>query len=236
MKIIDQLFFEKDNRVGDDYSNYKINQFVSVGSRFENCKFENIQIRSAQFGSGGMYSEYINCSFNGSHIDANSAPGYAKFIGCSFQDVKLTHFKCIAVDIINCVFSGTIETSYFFGEVPSYDVLENHKVNEIRGNDFSNAILVDTDFRAGVDLTLQKLPTGDNYLYIKDGTRVITETKEDISKWEQSEIKKGALAILGSIENDLRAGQKQLFININDFPKKYLSIVEKVFKVIATHN
>ena len=37
---------------------------------------------------------------------------------------------------------------------------------EFAGNDFRDANLVDVGFRLGVDLTKQKLPTGDQYFYI----------------------------------------------------------------------
>jgi hypothetical protein len=40
--------------------------------------------------------------------------------------------------------------------------------NGFIGNDFSSADFVDVDFRGGIDLTKQILPTGPDYIYIAD--------------------------------------------------------------------
>ena len=51
-------------------------------------------------------------------------------------------------------------------------------VNEVRGNDFSQAKLEDMDFRGGVELSRQKLPGGEDYLFVADTCSAFAIAKE----------------------------------------------------------
>jgi hypothetical protein len=72
--------------------------------------------------------------------------------------------------MIDCAFpETTVRASVFHGI--SRAVQEGsagRERNEFIGNDFSSADLVDVDFRGGIDLEKQVLPTGSDYIYIAD--------------------------------------------------------------------
>ena len=52
--------------------------------------------------------------------------------------------------------------------------------NEFRGNDFSGMDLIDVGFRTGIDLSLQRLPTGAQYVYLADAERALQRAREQV--------------------------------------------------------
>jgi uncharacterized protein YjbI with pentapeptide repeats len=121
----------------ENYSGRDLLQFSSLGCRFEDCDFTGIRIMDASFGSGREMSEYIDCAFDGARIQYLGG-GYARFERCSFRNVHLHGWKCSAVELVDCVFSGVLRESIFNGTVPEeYRVYVKRDRNEFRGNDFS---------------------------------------------------------------------------------------------------
>jgi hypothetical protein len=72
--------------------------------------------------------------------------------------------------MIDCGFpETTVRASVFHGiSGAAQDGSPKRKRNEFIGNDFSSADLIDVDFRGGIDLEKQMLPTGSEYIYIAD--------------------------------------------------------------------
>jgi uncharacterized protein YjbI with pentapeptide repeats len=102
---------------GEDYSGRRLIQFATIGSHLHACNFDNTQIQSAAFGSGVETSEFIECTFNGARMDMGPG-GFSRFVRCSFRDVKIRNWICFAVEMIDCTFSGRLETAIFNGTVP----------------------------------------------------------------------------------------------------------------------
>ena len=149
-----RLVFDHQGVQDAAYSHQELDQFVAISSTFKQCTFEHLTIRSACFGGGRKESVYEACSFDGSKIDCMAA-GVARFVGCTFRDVHLFSFFGLSVSMIDCVFSGRLHKVAFYGANP-----ESRKRNDFRGNDFREALLDDVGFREGIDLTLQRFPTG----------------------------------------------------------------------------
>lgn len=155
-----RLSFDSVKERDADFSGRKLDAFHAIASRFEKCCFEKMSIRDACFGSGLYDSEYYDCSFDGSKFTA-VAPGNARFVRCSFRDVLIRQLFCHCVEFVNCKFSGKLLSGYFNGAVPPEDVpILGRHINEFRGNDFIQMELVDVGFRSGIDLSLQRLPSG----------------------------------------------------------------------------
>lgn len=74
-----------------------------------------MRIEDAGFGDGADVSEYVECSFDGSRIQA-VAPGRARFVRCSFRDVKLKGWLCWDAEFVDCVFTGRGDELRFFGQ------------------------------------------------------------------------------------------------------------------------
>ena len=70
---------------------------------------------------------------------------------------------------------------------------------------------MDTSFRRGVDLTLQRLPAGEDYALALDGTAALDRVRALVETWDQ-ENRRDALGRVKIWQNDLDGGQEHLFV------------------------
>lgn len=204
---------------GANFAGLKLKQFTATESSFRRCSFDAIRIEQACFGGGTKPSEYTDCSFDRARIRA-IAPGVARFMRCSFRDCLIRDFFGMAVEFIDCVFSGRIEGAVFRGSVPEEDrALFGRVMNEFRGNDFREAELRDVAFRGGIDLTKQKLPEGEGYLYVPDAADVLQRVRRNVVGWRDLDSRRQVLAILEGLESDVEGGQAQLFLSLDSVPR-----------------
>ncbi|MDR1443023.1 MAG: hypothetical protein LBJ02_11720 [Bifidobacteriaceae bacterium] len=154
---------------GRDFSGRRLtNGFLAVASRFEDCKFDGILVDSLAFGAGSALSEYVGCSFDGASLAASSGD-VARFVRCSFENVRIRDWYCWEVEFVDCVFSGVLRNVVFDGQVPEMNRgRAGRDVNEFIGNDFSRADLRGVTFRGGIDLGRQRLPEGGDYTHLSD--------------------------------------------------------------------
>lgn len=120
-------------------------------------------------GGGLTQSAYTDCVFQDCDF-VFGAIGNARFTRCRFLRCRLSHFFGTQLEMIDCAFPETsIRQAVFHGASSTAQkgspVLER---NGFIGNDLSSADLVDVDFRGGIDLTKQILPSGPDYIYIAD--------------------------------------------------------------------
>jgi hypothetical protein len=201
---------------GENYSGRTLLQFASIGSHLHACNFDQVQIKSAAFGSGRETSEFVECSFNGARM--NMAPGgFSRFVRCSFHDVNIRNWICLTVEMIDCKFSGRLDTAIFNGAVPEDERAVIGRVsNEFQGNDFSALDLRDVTFRTGVDLTKQVLPSGEDYLYLPQTAAAVAQAKSRVVSWDDGEMRRAATAIIQGLEYELLGGQRQLLLRSSD--------------------
>jgi uncharacterized protein YjbI with pentapeptide repeats len=190
-----------------DLSGQRLGTFVASASNFRRCRFEDMVIDSATFGGGDEPTLYYKCSFDRSEIAAVD-PGRARFVACSFRDVRLDNWLCAEVEFVYCVFSGEAHNMVFDAR---------QSANEYRGNDFSDMDLRDVAFRGGVDLSQQALPEGDGYVHLPDAEWSLRRAAGEILGWEDEARRENALAVLALFEQDVRGGQRQLLLRRSDF-------------------
>lgn len=214
-KVGSELMFEGRRLVGEDFSHQRIYSFTSVGSRFESCDFSGVVIEHPGLGAGLKQSFYVDCVFDGSRLEMIYGGGNVRFERCSFREVKFRDWYCKRVEMVDCTFTGTIDTAVFYGTVPKDDVrYAKRKKNEFRGNDFSGATLIGVDFRTGIDLTLQKLPIREDYVYIEDLAAAVQRARPLLEALPASEQRRHALGFLELYEDDARGGQRQVFTTL----------------------
>jgi len=196
-----------------DYSNRNLAMFTAIGSRLKQCHFTEARIAHASFGAGREMSEYVDCSFDRIHVDY--AGGHARFVRCSFRDVYIQKWLAQSTELIDCAFSGRIDWAVFCSRIPIERMRKDlrRERNEFRGNDFSNVRLVEPDFRDGIDLTEQRLPTGPEYLYVPDALSAVKRLRSALEDWDSSaETRRHAFIWLHIFEEIVKRGQKQLFL------------------------
>jgi|HubBroStandDraft_6_1064221.scaffolds.fasta_scaffold321952_2 hypothetical protein len=211
---------------GEDYSGRRLLQFASIGSHLRACNFDKVRIQSASFGSGRETSEFVECTFNGARMDMGPG-GFSRFVRCSFRDVTIRDWICLSVEMIDCKFSGRLETAIFNGTVPEdIRALIGRASNEFHGNDFSAMDFRDVGFRTGVDLTKQILPSGEDYLYLPHAASAVAYAKAGVASWDDQEMRRGAGAMIQGLEYALLGGQQQLLLRpsnsygISGIPRK----------------
>jgi len=193
-------------------------EFIAIGSIFNRCDFSDTRFEQVCFGHGLNQSRYVDCCFDGTEIDA-STPGNARFERCTFRYAKIQEFKGLNVEFIDCFFSGLIKEGLFNG-TPRRDTVTprlSRTQNEFHGNDFSNAELIDIGFRSGIDLSLQRLPKGDDYIYVEDGRRFLQNLPSTGLAEKHGD---PFSAIEHVLQMELAGEQRQLFLSIKGFPAR----------------
>ncbi|MEX2134285.1 MAG: hypothetical protein WEB67_09105 [Acidimicrobiia bacterium] len=217
---------------GADFSDRSILQFTSVGSRLSDARFDRARIHVGSFGAGQAVSTYESCSFDDAVIYFGPG-GYARFVGCSFHRARLTNWICHAVEVVNCVFDGRIETAVFNGTVPTRDrLVVGRDRNEFVDNDFSGAQLVDVAFRTGIDLARQRLPVGPDYFVVPRAREGLARARKAIGSWKQADRRGQALAHLSALEFESQGGQDQLFFRLSDYDSTDADVVRELAEML----
>jgi hypothetical protein len=178
-------------------------------------------------------SEYIECSFDGTRSE-DYLGGFARFVGCSFKDVDIRGWRSDDAEFIDCMFTGRLEECIFYGTVPEKDrPWVGREKNEFRGNDFSGCDLVGVAFRTGIDLNLQCLPAGPEYLYLPDAASAMERARLIVQEWYDPGLRKDGLLLLQVAESELDSGQRQLLLNSNDYRKTIAGeVIDGVFAAL----
>lgn len=123
-------------------------QHFSMGGRtlillrksiYKGCTFERIKLRSLGI------ADFISCTFI--DCDFNTA-----FITSSFSECKFIG------NVRGCVFCGPKYNSYYYNDRLSYWISNKGRLNNV---DFSEANIIDVDFRGGIDLSTTRLQQSD---------------------------------------------------------------------------
>lgn len=244
-RVVGQIAVPKDSFVvldhvrarGQDYSGRKLEQFCTIGSRLEACKFNKARVDGASFGAGREMSEFVECTFDGARLDMSSG-GFVRFVRCSFRSVSISNWRCFGVELIDCVFGGSMRASFFNGTMLSEDqAILGRKHNEFRGNDFSTMDLDDVSFRTGIDLTQQRLPSGPEYLYLPNAGSTLGQTRLDVMQWKNAEFRQDALGTLELYEHHVMEGQRQLLLRAdNHYGSSPRQAVDDLFALLRKYS
>jgi uncharacterized protein YjbI with pentapeptide repeats len=240
----DRLTFEHAEVFGEDFSGFR-GSLAVVGSRFERCLFERMRVDDASLGAGVEQSEYVDCSFDRSRLTPHGG-GYSRFVRCCFRDVIIRSWDCYHVELVDCVFTGTLRSVRFWTRTPAewrYIEYEDYvrfslkegrgqppdsvrelmlrADNEFHGNDFSGANLIKADFRGGIDLSAQRLPSGDGYLYVPDAPDAIDRALALVDQRVPSELAPDVVRFLRDVlGREVEMGQHQLLLRDTDFASR----------------
>lgn len=227
-----RLVLDHERLHGADFSGRKLVQFSAAGSRLDACRFDKAKIEDASFGAGQETSEYVECSFDGVRIRFGPG-GYSRFVRCSFRDVDLRDWFCFTVELIDCTFSGRLRKGFFNGTVPEDKrAVAGRERNEILGNDLSAMTLIDVGFRTGIDLTEQKLPSGPDYVYVPEAAEAVQRARASVIGWDDLSLRQPAMTLINVLEEDVAAGQRQLFLRPADYGKLGKDAVDAVMALL----
>jgi hypothetical protein len=226
-----ELVFENCQIRNERFANAKIARFVSVGSDFEEVTFDELRVMDCCFGAGPAPSIYRRCAFLNSNLRISSA-GRARFEHCRFLDVRILGLRSEECEFVECKFTGTIEKSYFCGK----PLASGSKRNAFVGNDFREADLVDVGFRRGIDLRRQLLPTGADYVLLRDARSAVQLTWERVIAWGDFDRRSVAIAALRALQFELEEGQEGLLLRRSEFVEERTEVLNVVLGLLVEHD
>ncbi len=208
--------------------------FGTLGCTFEACDFSEMRVPTMEFASGIELTRYIACKFDRSRFKRVVA-GQARFERCSFLNVDITDLFSHAAEFVDCTFSGVLRNSVFFGRVfGNHALYTSRKTNEFRGNDFSAMKFVGVDFRQGVDLALQRLPVGDDYLYLADAEEKLSALRRTYLQQPPSPRRQAVFEFLRFPEEEVRDGQLSLFLSKEFWPSLNRETIDAIFEELRS--
>lgn len=169
----------------------------ATASTFVRCRFDRAKI-AAGFLSSRIQTVYRECVFANADL-AGVKPGTARFDACDFSHARIDGWRTLEAEFLNCSFAGPLRDVVFFGRpigTPPSIPLERDG-NEFVGNDFRHADFVDVDFRAGIDITQQLLPTDQGVHLVLDGTDALDRGRAVVTNWPDGADREEALRWLG---------------------------------------
>jgi hypothetical protein len=184
--------FESVTASGARFCLDEIAWFASA-SEFRECVFRQ-ERRGAirdHTGAEGSFGHGVRCTYQEclfERVDFGQrgggfSPGHARFERCRFRFCNWRWLMATRADFVDCAFEGLIKHAWFYGSDPE----DPDCVNEFAGNDFTRAKLRGVEFRAGLDLTDTKLPSGPEYLRLDDLQSRIAGARRAIQTWPEDE-------------------------------------------------
>ncbi len=216
---LDALVLERHTYSGEKFANRQLCQLVSIGSKFNDCDFANLSIIDCNFGAGKTPSIYYRCRF-----DAIRTPhisfGYSQFTECHFSGFDFEGLRISTTDLIRCTFIGRMRNGYIASMRSGFDPpsLGLKERSVIQDNDFSEVDFVHFNFKRGVDLTRQRLPTGSNYVLVLNGMQALEKVKQSLLLDDATiDIRTSVMSFLEILSSEAKKGQENIFLREEDF-------------------
>jgi hypothetical protein len=231
------LTLDRTELVGETFAGRKLDQMNVSASSFTRCEFTDMRIGNWITGSGRTTATtYTDCVFDRSRIRFNPG-GLARFERCSFRDVDLRDWMCFETELVDCLFAGRMRRSFFNGSVREEFVAAlGRTANEFTGNDFSGMDLIDVGFRTGIDLGRQRLPAGEQYLYLADAERALERAREQVVASGQVRLRGehgDVVPVIDVALKTVRNGQRQLLLRKDNYSRIPKDELDRIFDILA---
>lgn len=141
------------------------------------------------------------CRFDG--VDLRGVdPRASRFEACVFDGADMSGWSASTAEFVDCHFGGRTAHVRFYGRPwgpGAADLDLKRTVNEFRGNDFSEAELVDVTFVMGIDIGSQRWPQTKDYVRLDRIHQRLTRARSDILRWKDLERRSDALQMVQSL-------------------------------------
>jgi hypothetical protein len=211
---------------------------VRDGGMFSGCDFSRVRSRYMSHLSSNLpQTVYRDCRFDRADL-RHFGPGTARFERCSFDGARLDGWRSNLAEFVDCHFAGKIRNVKFFGRAngPLAEVLGiEGRANEVRGNDFSRAELLDTSFVMGIDLDAQRLPQGPAYIRLDELGERVQRVRAEVIRWTDLEARRDALMMLEILQTAyVDQDQDDLIMHRATLGRSFGETAERVWKLLAT--
>jgi hypothetical protein len=189
-------------------------------SHFTDCDFSGLRTGAVpQLWAGGGGCRYVRCRFDEADL-RRVIFGLERFEQCSFRRTRMENWNSGTGEFIDCMFEGKMRQVQFWGRPngPLSAHLDPPRArNEFHGNDFRNAELSDVEFRDGIDLDAQLLPTGPEYIKLDRIVERARRVRPAIEAWPAGEERRLALIMVNEYADPLHNAQPTIFAHRGNF-------------------
>jgi uncharacterized protein YjbI with pentapeptide repeats len=199
---------------GVDFRKARFDKFSLAGCLFVSCDFRAIRfdVRYQPLFAALPQTTFRDCRFDGADM-RRVRPAFARFEKCTFDDTAIDGWKTEASEFVGCRFAGALGTVMFYGKPrgPSGRAIPlERKRNDFAENDFRDADLDHVVFTLGIDLSTQRLPLSERYVYLDHFPQRLTRASADIGRWDVQEERVAGLDMLRELSGRYRE-QNQIF-------------------------
>jgi len=215
---------------------------LAYGCEFRNCRFVDCDLTGAVLGGkvGRDSGRIIDTEFRGGKF-VEVVFSFPVITGCLFGcDIIRVDFD--GSQLTDCRFMGKLDKVFFRRRtVDGVRFSRTIPENKMENVDFSEADLLDVDFRGGVDLTKCIFPSKPGTFLVLDGPRVFAKVrKEIVSSWNGEDRRIG-LGYTDYLMDDIKEGQRHFLVDEEHFVeswgeslgRRYATIVRSVAKSLG---
>lgn len=185
---------------GVDFRRASFERFAPTACVFVGCDFRGLTFdtRLQAIFSSRVQSVFRDCRFDGADL-RHAGPGQSRFERCTFDGARLEHWTSLAGEFVDCHFAGPIVRSKFHGRpfgAPAGQLSPRRTTNEFQGNDFREAVLVDTAFVHGISFAQQRWPDERDHVHLDRIHVRLERGRAAVIRWKDQEARQGALQLL----------------------------------------
>lgn len=185
---------------GVDFRKAAFAELRPTGCVFVRCDFRGLvfDARLQPLFTNPMRSVFRECRFDGADL-RRSSPGPSRFEACVFDGADLEKWTSNVAEFIDCHFAGLVQGARFYGKphgTTPDELVPPRSVNEFHGNDFRDAVLVDTLFVHGVQFGKQRWPEAPGHVRFERIHQRLQRARVDVMRWPDSEQRAAALEMI----------------------------------------
>lgn len=230
-----QVSFENAVVEAVDFRGTSWDDFSATSSLFVECDFRGAEFAHAVLGSRKGQTRYVRCVFDESDLRV-ADPGAARFDACQFEGARIEGWLAFLAEFVDCRFAGRMVGVTFSGRPwgPGAERLSpKRSMNEFRGNDFRRVDLIDCSFVRGIDLGVQLLPSGSEYIFFDQAPQRIANAKQAVSAWPDLNARTAALTLLEVYSTGGYEQQGEIFTHRWDLvPTVDREVTDRVWRLI----
>ncbi len=222
--------FDHVRAVRVDFSRGRFDRFTFRESEFIDCDFSGVRFGAYNSGGDDRKpSRFVGCTFDRA-VMPHFGVSTSRFERCTFRGTKITGWRSECAEFVDCLFAARIRDSVFYGR-PSrcYEGIDSaneslkkdgiqiwgsraalaewqreaprRRVNEFRGNDFSEADIDYVDLRDGIDVSAQRWPAGDGYYLLDRWPERLRAARAGVDREPPSRRRDDAVALLSILDS-----------------------------------
>lgn len=88
----------------------------------------------------------------------------------------------------------------------------------------------------GIDLSAQRLPEGEGYVYVRAAAAAVAGVRRGAVVWTDLGKRRQALQIADQLEHDISWGQKDLFFLVGNYPREMRAVAAWVGEELQRHD